>query len=720
MRKATFSGITILNPDESVTLDNGAFIGRDRETVDRYLELGAKTHRHTGLDGLDDPVVAMGASAITSAGTISPDQTFALGYTLGDSNGGETLLSPIVSFSTPDPIAPPGVSLSGEAVYEAGGDLPIDTYYYAFSFIDKSGGETPVGPAVAVERQPGWSAAKIALSGFAGPVSSAGASGWRLYRAVGGGDFGYLTSGTANTFTDDGAALANCDIPPLPNGVNTTNSTSSFQIKLPSSAIVGEAETINVYMTNSNTFIGDVLLDNFPVSSAGKTVVYAEVDLLEGQPPDVSTSVGGAHQIDPDTELLDWHWKRPIASSAVLSSGDQGDVRMEISTGDLYGVLGSSATQAKDWSRISSGAAGEGKEGEPGAEGKEGRWSGVHYVYKTNTENTEPASGQLKFNAALSGSPTILRINETDADANALAALIATWDDSTTTNRARLVMRKIGSPTIFAVFTITGTLEDKGAYDNITVSKVLVSGSFSDGDAVTVEVFPTGDKGEKGEQGEKGSTGSTGATGAAGSAGARAVAAGNPGSATGTTFVEATRITGTSNGKIGVEGSLDGVTIALGDWVFVFTGNKNDGLYEVTQLGNVAEKWSLKRVSGFDTSAGVLHGTIFIAGGETYARRTFFATAATSFVLGTDEPKYQRAANWGVTTITDSGTNSDLSGTISHGLGRTPEMVQVVARTGAFQINTTWSTPTSTTFTAYGLRTDGANLGSVDIAWYAV
>jgi hypothetical protein len=52
MRKTLFAGLTVLSPDESLLSDDGAFIGRDRETIDRFLEIGAKTHRHTGLPGL--------------------------------------------------------------------------------------------------------------------------------------------------------------------------------------------------------------------------------------------------------------------------------------------------------------------------------------------------------------------------------------------------------------------------------------------------------------------------------------------------------------------------------------------------------------------------------------------------------------------------------------------------------------------------------------------
>lgn len=360
MRKSTFAGLTVLSPDEPVTTDNGAFIGRDRDTIDRLLEIGVKTHRHNAAPGLDNPVGPIGASAITSGGTIRADQNFTLAYTLEDLDGGETLIGPPVTFSTLPSLEAPTNAPNAEVVYEAGGTLQTDTYYYAFSFVDDGGGETPVGPTRAAEREPGFTQAKIILSGMAGPLSSAvGAAGWRLYRAVGGGDFGYLSSGTGDSFVDDGSVAANCDIPPLEEGTNSTNGESSFEIKLPSAdALVSSASAINIYLTNGSDFVGDVLLEQFPVSSAGKKSLYRSVSLLPGQPPDVNTSYGGASRIDPDTELIDWHWKRPVAKTEDLPTkaegSEDGDVRIVTATGGLFVFH----EETDEWTNIVGGAEG--------------------------------------------------------------------------------------------------------------------------------------------------------------------------------------------------------------------------------------------------------------------------------------------------------------------------------------------------------------------------
>jgi hypothetical protein len=340
MHKSIFAGLTILDADESVLEDSGAFIGRDRELIDRMLEIGAKTHRHDGSDGLLDPVTPVGASAVASGGQIPADLSFSIGYTVEDDQGGETLISPIVTVATPSQIEIPLNSPVGEAEYDNGGDLLADTYYYALSYTDDEGGETPVGPSVSVEREPGYSAAKINLSALTEGMVAAGATGWRLYRAVGGGDYHFLAAGTGATYTDDGSDSVNCDITPLTDETNTTNGDNSIIVALPSADVrIAPSDALNLYVSPDGTFSGDVLVDTFPVGSAGQEVVYRYFDFLTGQPPDVNTSIGGASKIDPDVEILDWHWKRPAINHAALGSGMFGDVKMTLNDGQIYSML---------------------------------------------------------------------------------------------------------------------------------------------------------------------------------------------------------------------------------------------------------------------------------------------------------------------------------------------------------------------------------------------
>lgn len=145
-----------------------------------------------------------------------------------------------------------------------------------------------------------------------------------------------------------------------------------------------------------------------------------------------------------------------------------------------------------------------GTSGSNGTNGTDGRNAGIKYTYDTTTTATDPGSGKLQFNNTTLSSATALYISETDGDANALAAYIATWDDSTSTVRGILTMRKDSDPAVFAIFSISGTITDNGAWDTFTVAHIASNGSFSDNDVVKIHFFRTGDKGETGAAGASG------------------------------------------------------------------------------------------------------------------------------------------------------------------------------------------------------------------------
>lgn len=350
MNKTPFAGLIVLDPGEPLSEDDGAFVGVDREVIDRFLELGAKTHRHSGLSGLGNPAATASAGVIASAGALSAELGIAVGYTFEDENGGETMLSPVSNVSTPSPISSPAAMPS--ATFDSGGGtLAVNTYYYATTFTDGEGGETELGPAVSAQRQPGFASGRVKLSALSFGMAAAGAKGWRLYRSIGGGSYGFLTSGTADTFTDDGSVSPHCDEHP-PANENTTHGVATLLVVLPSAA-PGVA-SINLYATTTGDFGGGSLLAQYPVASAGRTVTFPTLELSNSTPPGTNRSTGTAHQIDPDTELLDWHWKRPVAGSAQLGSGTLGDVRLVTGTGQLFGVLGTAASAAPGWTRLGS------------------------------------------------------------------------------------------------------------------------------------------------------------------------------------------------------------------------------------------------------------------------------------------------------------------------------------------------------------------------------
>jgi hypothetical protein len=341
MRKAPFSGITALDPNESIYSDNSAFVDRDRMEIDRELKIGVKTHRHDGRLGLAAPVHAPSGLVIGSGGSIPAGISLTLGLTYQDAQGGETLLGPTQLVTTPSPVQSPTTQLTAVADYTAG-SLTVDTYTYAFTYLDGQGGETPLGAGVVVTRDPGFANARIKLEGLkpGGTHPDASIVAARVYRARAGGEYVHLADVTANAYFDDGSVSPDCDAHPPSFNLNTTGGTNQLVVTL--GAVESQAPEeverafINLYCSQSGTFDESCLVGRYPTGSAAATAFVTSLSLLEGQPPDVNRSFGGADKIDPDTELLDWHWKRPVATAADLPAGEEGDARITLDTGVVW------------------------------------------------------------------------------------------------------------------------------------------------------------------------------------------------------------------------------------------------------------------------------------------------------------------------------------------------------------------------------------------------
>lgn len=153
------------------------------------------------------------------------------------------------------------------------------------------------------------------------------------------------------------------------------------------------------------------------------------------------------------------------------------------------------ATHA-DWNINLAGEIGSnGSNGAAGATGASGPVA-IDYTWDTGTTAADPGSGKIRANNATLSSATALYINETDRLGNSLANFIATWDDSTSTNKGVLEVIDLTTPTNRVFFTLTA-LTDNGSYDTLTVTYRAGATSFS---AVNVALlyFPAGDKGADG------------------------------------------------------------------------------------------------------------------------------------------------------------------------------------------------------------------------------
>lgn len=359
MQKTRFAGLTRLDPGEALSADNYAFQGIDRDTIDRLLELGARTHRHDAHPALLDPTAEPTVAIDSTGGAFPADTAVGFCYTLVDANGGETLPSDVVTATTDVGLEAPDDTPDAD-VDNAAGDLLAGTYYYGISFTDGQGGETTVGPAIQVDVDPGYANAQIVLTGMGTLADDSGAAGWRLYKASATGLLTFLAAGNTavDMVTDDGHLCTDCtEIAPT---ANSTGGTNSLLLTLPASDdFIAAASGIRIYMAIDGDFTSPCFVEQLGIDAAGTSRRYNAFLVSQGAPPDVNTSTPGAAKIDPDTDLLDWNWRRPVNAYADLPAGDQGDVRVTLSDARLWVVLDAAgATGPAGWTQLKGDASG--------------------------------------------------------------------------------------------------------------------------------------------------------------------------------------------------------------------------------------------------------------------------------------------------------------------------------------------------------------------------
>lgn len=157
----------------------------------------------------------------------------------------------------------------------------------------------------------------------------------------------------------------------------------------------------------------------------------------------------------------------------------------------------------------------QGPTGEQGAQGSDGLDAAYPYQWSTSTSG-DPGAGKILGNNATVASITQINISETDSAGGSMAAVIATWDDSTSSVRALMKVTKEGATQNFHAFRITGAGTDQGSYWTFPVTYIATSGTISNSDNCAVLVIEKGDKGDTGTTGAQGDPGTPGSTGATG------------------------------------------------------------------------------------------------------------------------------------------------------------------------------------------------------------
>lgn len=337
MQFTQFGGLTALDENDPIAINGGSFLITNPRVIAHFLQIGAVTHRHDNHAPIPSPSAAITGVATSSGGVLQASAGFAVTYTVTDSQGGETLPAPPLVLSTgeqvPDPMNPPTAQ-----VEHSSGIMPAGAYYYAKTLTDGQGGETLISPSQYVYVDPGYSSGAVILGDLTDGMPAGGT--WRLWRSSEGDDYHLVTEGTAATYTD--AGFDPPDDPAEPPLQNTTNGQGALVLTLPTvdeEPALASGSAINIYLAPDTDFLNPSFYETLPISAAGTTITITDDGSVStGSPPPVSRSISGAALIDPDTEMIEWPWKRPVATSAVLpmTGNDDGDMRVTLDTKVLY------------------------------------------------------------------------------------------------------------------------------------------------------------------------------------------------------------------------------------------------------------------------------------------------------------------------------------------------------------------------------------------------
>jgi len=121
------------------------------------------------------------------------------------------------------------------------------------------------------------------------------------------------------------------------------------------------------------------------------------------------------------------------------------------------------------------------------------------WAFDSSTSMADPGTGDIRLNNATVASATAIAIsaNSTDSGNPDLAGYIATWDDSTSDDKGKLIVRNADAPGTFAVFNVTAVTNNT-TWFQLTVTVDDNSGIFTAADLLYAAFIPTGDKGAAG------------------------------------------------------------------------------------------------------------------------------------------------------------------------------------------------------------------------------
>lgn len=125
------------------------------------------------------------------------------------------------------------------------------------------------------------------------------------------------------------------------------------------------------------------------------------------------------------------------------------------------------------------------------------------YAFSTTTTDADPGAGVLRLDNATPSSATGIYISDTEANGTDISALMATWDDSTSTVKGYLKIQSKTTPATFYVYTVSA-LSDNSGYMDFTIAYVAGSGTLANSAEIVLSFSRNGNTGDTGAQGPAG------------------------------------------------------------------------------------------------------------------------------------------------------------------------------------------------------------------------
>jgi hypothetical protein len=141
-------------------------------------------------------------------------------------------------------------------------------------------------------------------------------------------------------------------------------------------------------------------------------------------------------------------------------------------------------------------AGNDGANGANGADGADGERGGPPYVFSTSTAMAEPGDGFLRYNNAAVASVTAIAIDDNTSGGTDVGAWLNTFDDSTSSNKGKLLVQSNANDDVFAYFNVTA-VTDNVNWVQLTVTYVSGVAPALD-EPITIIFYPTGDAGATG------------------------------------------------------------------------------------------------------------------------------------------------------------------------------------------------------------------------------